>query len=159
MTMWPLCVVLIYPQVIQFGADCNQDECSCRDPGAEENKNRTASSDRGGGSGAAAGGAQWDRRFKKKNKKKKHRLFTATIRKRSPRNESEKWVIIRSYNVMKGVKKREKFCFFLYKLMKHKNILKWKFVFLVPKLMFFSQCCICSRTFSVWLKKLSIILM
>lgn len=95
----------------------------------------------------------------RKKTKKKHRLFTATIRKRSPRNESEKWVIIRSYNVMKGVKKREKFWFFLYKLMKHKNILKWKFVFLVPKLMFFSQCCICSRTFSVWLKKLSIILM
>ncbi|XP_068197648.1 pappalysin-2 isoform X1 [Antennarius striatus] len=27
-------------KVIQFGADCNQDECTCRDPEAEENKSK-----------------------------------------------------------------------------------------------------------------------
>uniref|UniRef100_A0AAQ4RN02 Pappalysin 2 n=1 Tax=Gasterosteus aculeatus aculeatus TaxID=481459 RepID=A0AAQ4RN02_GASAC len=31
-------------KVIQFGADCNQDECTCRDPDAEENKSRTKDS-------------------------------------------------------------------------------------------------------------------
>ncbi|KAM8849560.1 pappalysin-2 [Spinachia spinachia] len=31
-------------KVIQFGADCNQDECTCRDPDAEENKSRTQDS-------------------------------------------------------------------------------------------------------------------
>uniref|UniRef100_A0A3B3ZES9 Sushi domain-containing protein n=1 Tax=Periophthalmus magnuspinnatus TaxID=409849 RepID=A0A3B3ZES9_9GOBI len=35
-------------KVIQFGADCNQDECTCRDPDAEENKSQAKHS-RGGG--------------------------------------------------------------------------------------------------------------
>lgn len=26
------------PQVIPFAADCDQDECTCRDPAAEENQ-------------------------------------------------------------------------------------------------------------------------
>ncbi|KAM9323172.1 pappalysin-2 [Pholidichthys leucotaenia] len=31
-------------KVIQFGADCDQDECTCRDPDAEENKSKAKSS-------------------------------------------------------------------------------------------------------------------
>ncbi|XP_075994344.1 pappalysin-2 [Genypterus blacodes] len=48
-------------KVIQFGADCNQDECSCRDPDAEENKSRAkhlgGRGAGGAGGAAAAGGA------------------------------------------------------------------------------------------------------
>lgn len=37
-------------QVIQFGADCDHDECTCRDPDAEENKSKTKQmQDAGGG--------------------------------------------------------------------------------------------------------------
>uniref|UniRef100_A0A3P8SDJ0 Pappalysin 2 n=1 Tax=Amphiprion percula TaxID=161767 RepID=A0A3P8SDJ0_AMPPE len=36
-------------KVIQFGADCNQDECTCRDPDAEENKSKAKHSGGGGG--------------------------------------------------------------------------------------------------------------
>nr|XP_019955585.1 PREDICTED: pappalysin-2 [Paralichthys olivaceus] len=43
-------------KVIQFGADCNQDECTCRDPDAEENKSKAKKS--GGGGGGAGGGMQ-----------------------------------------------------------------------------------------------------
>ncbi|XP_023117394.2 pappalysin-2 [Amphiprion ocellaris] len=43
-------------KVIQFGADCNQDECTCRDPDAEENKSKAKHS--GGGGGGAGGGMQ-----------------------------------------------------------------------------------------------------
>ncbi|KAF0047401.1 hypothetical protein F2P81_001034 [Scophthalmus maximus] len=42
-------------KVIQFGADCNQDECTCRDPHAEENKSKTKHL---GGGGGARGGMQ-----------------------------------------------------------------------------------------------------
>uniref|UniRef100_A0A3Q2YZ81 Pappalysin 2 n=1 Tax=Hippocampus comes TaxID=109280 RepID=A0A3Q2YZ81_HIPCM len=35
-------------KVIQFGADCNQDECTCRDPDAKENKSK-AKDPKGGG--------------------------------------------------------------------------------------------------------------
>ncbi|XP_020791700.2 pappalysin-2 [Boleophthalmus pectinirostris] len=35
-------------KVIQFGADCNQDECTCRDPDAEENKSQAKHSQGGG---------------------------------------------------------------------------------------------------------------
>ncbi|XP_056276626.1 pappalysin-2 isoform X1 [Pseudoliparis swirei] len=38
-------------KVIQFGADCNQDDCTCRDPDAEENKRRAKDSGGGGGGG------------------------------------------------------------------------------------------------------------
>ncbi len=48
-------VVLLYCQVIQFGADCNQDECTCRDPDAEENKSKAKALLGGGG---AEGGMQ-----------------------------------------------------------------------------------------------------
>nr|XP_046265023.1 pappalysin-2 [Scatophagus argus] len=41
-------------KVIQFGADCDQDECTCRDPGAEENKSK-AKHLQGGGGGAGGG--------------------------------------------------------------------------------------------------------
>uniref|UniRef100_A0A3B5A9T4 Pappalysin 2 n=1 Tax=Stegastes partitus TaxID=144197 RepID=A0A3B5A9T4_9TELE len=44
-------------KVIQFGADCNQDECTCRDPDAEENKSK-AKHLGGGGGGGAGGGMQ-----------------------------------------------------------------------------------------------------
>uniref|UniRef100_A0A8C3ATZ4 Pappalysin 2 n=1 Tax=Cyclopterus lumpus TaxID=8103 RepID=A0A8C3ATZ4_CYCLU len=43
-------------KVIQFGADCNQDECTCRDPDAEENKR--SAKDSGGGGGGGGGGMQ-----------------------------------------------------------------------------------------------------
>ncbi|XP_061653811.1 pappalysin-2 isoform X1 [Phyllopteryx taeniolatus] len=36
-------------KVIQFGADCNQDECSCRDPDAKENKSKAEAPQGGGG--------------------------------------------------------------------------------------------------------------
>lgn len=37
-------------QVVQFGADCDQDECTCRDPDAEENKAKSKQTqDAGGG--------------------------------------------------------------------------------------------------------------
>ncbi|XP_077392570.1 pappalysin-2 [Festucalex cinctus] len=36
-------------KVIQFGADCNQDECTCRDPDAKENKSKAKDPDGGGG--------------------------------------------------------------------------------------------------------------
>uniref|UniRef100_A0A667XQM6 Pappalysin 2 n=1 Tax=Myripristis murdjan TaxID=586833 RepID=A0A667XQM6_9TELE len=48
-------------KVIQFGADCNQDECTCRDPNAEENKSKAKHSGAGaggGGGGRGAGGIQ-----------------------------------------------------------------------------------------------------
>uniref|UniRef100_A0A3B4FZG4 Pappalysin 2 n=1 Tax=Pundamilia nyererei TaxID=303518 RepID=A0A3B4FZG4_9CICH len=35
-------------KVIQFGADCTQDECTCRDPDAEENKSKAKHSEGGG---------------------------------------------------------------------------------------------------------------
>ncbi|XP_056149836.1 pappalysin-2 [Lampris incognitus] len=35
-------------KVIQFGVDCNQDECTCRDPNAEENKRKTKHLEEGG---------------------------------------------------------------------------------------------------------------
>uniref|UniRef100_A0A3Q4GFM3 Pappalysin 2 n=1 Tax=Neolamprologus brichardi TaxID=32507 RepID=A0A3Q4GFM3_NEOBR len=35
-------------KVIQFGADCNQDECTCRDPDAEENKSKAKHLEGGG---------------------------------------------------------------------------------------------------------------
>lgn len=39
--IWPtLNVYLNVRQVIQFGVDCDLDECTCRDPEAEENKGR-----------------------------------------------------------------------------------------------------------------------
>ncbi|KAF3858509.1 hypothetical protein F7725_011710 [Dissostichus mawsoni] len=38
-------------KVIQFGADCNQDECTCRDPDAEENKSKAKHLEGGGGGG------------------------------------------------------------------------------------------------------------
>ncbi|XP_041847930.1 pappalysin-2 [Melanotaenia boesemani] len=38
-------------KVIQFGADCNEDECTCRDPNAEENRNKVKHLDRGSGAG------------------------------------------------------------------------------------------------------------
>ncbi|KAM7378792.1 hypothetical protein PAMP_004390 [Pampus punctatissimus] len=40
-------------KVIQFGADCNHDECTCRDPNAEENKSKAT---QGGGGGGGGGG-------------------------------------------------------------------------------------------------------
>ncbi|CAJ1071461.1 pappalysin-2 [Xyrichtys novacula] len=43
-------------KVIQFGADCDQDECTCRDPDAEENKSKAKPSERGGGGGGGGGG-------------------------------------------------------------------------------------------------------
>lgn len=43
--------MLVFWQVIQFGADCNQDDCTCRDPDAEENKRRAKDSGGGGGGG------------------------------------------------------------------------------------------------------------
>uniref|UniRef100_A0A4W6BSM2 Pappalysin 2 n=1 Tax=Lates calcarifer TaxID=8187 RepID=A0A4W6BSM2_LATCA len=43
-------------KVIQFGADCNQDECTCRDPDAEENKSKAKHLEAGGG--GAGGGMQ-----------------------------------------------------------------------------------------------------
>nr|XP_020469038.1 pappalysin-2 isoform X1 [Monopterus albus] len=43
-------------KVIQFGADCNQDECTCRDPDAEEHKSKVKHLD--GGGGGAGGGMQ-----------------------------------------------------------------------------------------------------
>lgn len=43
-------VVVFVIQVIQFGADCDHDECSCQDPNAEENKSKTKQmQDAGGG--------------------------------------------------------------------------------------------------------------
>uniref|UniRef100_A0A8C5I363 Sushi domain-containing protein n=1 Tax=Gouania willdenowi TaxID=441366 RepID=A0A8C5I363_GOUWI len=36
-------------KVIQFGADCNQDECTCRDPNAEENRGKAPHLEGGGG--------------------------------------------------------------------------------------------------------------
>ncbi|KAL3054872.1 hypothetical protein OYC64_017741 [Pagothenia borchgrevinki] len=42
-------------KVIQFGADCNQDECTCRDPDAEENKSKAKHLEGGGGGGGAGG--------------------------------------------------------------------------------------------------------
>ncbi|XP_049603461.1 pappalysin-2 [Syngnathus scovelli] len=36
-------------KVIQFGADCNQDECTCRDPDARENKSKGKDPQGGGG--------------------------------------------------------------------------------------------------------------
>ncbi|KAM6989526.1 LOW QUALITY PROTEIN: pappalysin-2 [Tautogolabrus adspersus] len=44
-------------KVIQFGADCDQDECTCRDPEAEENKSK-AKNLKGGGGGGGGGGMQ-----------------------------------------------------------------------------------------------------
>uniref|UniRef100_A0A665UJ66 Pappalysin 2 n=1 Tax=Echeneis naucrates TaxID=173247 RepID=A0A665UJ66_ECHNA len=41
-------------KVIQFGADCNQDECTCRDPDAEENKSKGRDLE-GGGDGDGGG--------------------------------------------------------------------------------------------------------
>uniref|UniRef100_A0A3Q0QS71 Pappalysin 2 n=1 Tax=Amphilophus citrinellus TaxID=61819 RepID=A0A3Q0QS71_AMPCI len=38
-------------KVIQFGVDCNQDECTCRDPDAEENKSKAKHLGGGGGGG------------------------------------------------------------------------------------------------------------
>uniref|UniRef100_A0A672GNP6 Pappalysin 2 n=1 Tax=Salarias fasciatus TaxID=181472 RepID=A0A672GNP6_SALFA len=38
-------------KVIQFGADCDQDECTCRDPDAEENKSKAKGNGGGGGGG------------------------------------------------------------------------------------------------------------
>ncbi|XP_030016074.1 pappalysin-2-like [Sphaeramia orbicularis] len=38
-------------KVIQFGADCNQDECTCRDPDAEENKSKAKRLEGGGARG------------------------------------------------------------------------------------------------------------
>lgn len=38
-------------KVIQFGADCSEDECTCRDPNAEENKDKVKHLDRGSGAG------------------------------------------------------------------------------------------------------------
>ncbi|KAF7222859.1 pappalysin 2 [Nothobranchius furzeri] len=38
-------------KVIQFGADCSEDECTCRDPDAEENKSRAKHLDGEGGAG------------------------------------------------------------------------------------------------------------
>lgn len=49
--------VLVCCQVIQFGADCDQDECTCRDPDAEENKNK-AKHLQGGGRPGTGGGIQ-----------------------------------------------------------------------------------------------------
>ncbi|KAG7524210.1 pappalysin-2 [Solea senegalensis] len=43
-------------KVIQFGADCNQDECTCRDPDAEENKSKAKPLDGGGKGGGGGGG-------------------------------------------------------------------------------------------------------
>ncbi|KAM4623650.1 pappalysin-2 [Polymixia lowei] len=43
-------------KVIQFGADCNQDECTCRDPDAEENKTKAKHLEGGGEGGAGGGG-------------------------------------------------------------------------------------------------------
>lgn len=51
-------VLLVYLQVIQFGADCNQDECTCRDPDAEENKSKAKHLEGGGGGAGAVGGMQ-----------------------------------------------------------------------------------------------------
>ncbi|XP_077581231.1 pappalysin-2 [Stigmatopora nigra] len=34
-------------KVVQFGADCDQDECTCRDPDAKENKNKAKEPERG----------------------------------------------------------------------------------------------------------------
>ncbi|KAM6918678.1 pappalysin-2 [Xenentodon cancila] len=42
-------------KVIQFGVDCSEDECTCRDPDAEENKSKVKHFDRGSGAG---GGTQ-----------------------------------------------------------------------------------------------------
>uniref|UniRef100_A0A3Q3M9T1 Pappalysin 2 n=1 Tax=Mastacembelus armatus TaxID=205130 RepID=A0A3Q3M9T1_9TELE len=42
-------------KVIQFGADCNQDECTCRDPDAEENKSKAKDMLGGGGGGGGTG--------------------------------------------------------------------------------------------------------
>lgn len=39
--------MIIYWQVIQFGVDCDHDECTCRDPEAEENKNKDKATDPG----------------------------------------------------------------------------------------------------------------
>ncbi|XP_069565911.1 pappalysin-2 [Brachyistius frenatus] len=38
-------------KVIPFGADCNQEECTCRDPDAEENKSKATHLEGGGGAG------------------------------------------------------------------------------------------------------------
>uniref|UniRef100_A0A3Q3FZI8 Pappalysin 2 n=1 Tax=Labrus bergylta TaxID=56723 RepID=A0A3Q3FZI8_9LABR len=43
-------------KVIQFGADCDQDECTCRDPDAEENKSKAKTLKEGGGGGGGGGG-------------------------------------------------------------------------------------------------------
>jgi len=43
--------VFVCWQVIQFGVDCSEDECTCRDPDAEENKNKVKHLDKGGGGG------------------------------------------------------------------------------------------------------------
>ncbi|KAM7401317.1 hypothetical protein PAMA_005486 [Pampus argenteus] len=42
-------------KVIQFGADCNQDECTCRDPDAEENKSKATQGGGGAGGGVVGG--------------------------------------------------------------------------------------------------------
>ncbi|TMS09610.1 Pappalysin-2 [Larimichthys crocea] len=42
-------------KVIQFGADCDQDECTCRDPDAEENKSKAKHLEGGGGGGGGGG--------------------------------------------------------------------------------------------------------
>lgn len=46
-------IVVFVIQVIQFGADCDHDECTCRDPDAEENKSKTKQMQ------DAGGGVQW----------------------------------------------------------------------------------------------------
>lgn len=62
-------VVVFVIQVIQFGADCDHDECTCRDPNAEENKGKTKQMQ------DAGGGVQWevaDERSKRRREQRKY---------------------------------------------------------------------------------------
>ncbi|KAG7258230.1 hypothetical protein CRUP_023800 [Coryphaenoides rupestris] len=49
-------------KVIQFGADCSQDECTCRDPDAAENQEKAQQGGAGGGAGRGAGGGGGEKR-------------------------------------------------------------------------------------------------
>lgn len=44
-------LLLLSCQVIQFGVDCEQDECTCRDPDAEENRSKVEKVRGGSGRG------------------------------------------------------------------------------------------------------------
>lgn len=65
-------IVVFVTQVIQFGADCDQDECTCRDPDAEENKSKTKQMQ------DAGGGVQWEGEWKKQEEMRTKKILSTS---------------------------------------------------------------------------------